>query len=110
MSGWEALSGDASGRAERESPFRLILQIAADHRWQVTVRKLVVFLKRLRLRICSNSYIEGFNVSRLRTIATSTYVQTAIIQIWIFTAFSEVDRRRGRNGHLEPPCGWLGMA
>ena len=48
-----------------------------------------VFSKSVRLRICRIWYRLASSLRRLRTIATSTYTDTAI-QIWVFTAFSLV--------------------
>src|ERR1035437_2103709 len=48
-----------------------------------------VFSKSVRLRICRIWYRLVSSPNRLRTIATSTYTDTAI-QIWVFTAFSLV--------------------
>jgi len=45
------------------------------------------------LRICNISCSDNSKFRRLRMMTTNTYTETAI-QIWVFTAFSEVPKNR----------------
>ncbi len=47
-----------------------------------------IFSKGMTEQICRMEWSEASNFSRLRTMATSRYTETAI-QIWHLTAFSE---------------------